>query len=198
MAEVKVLVEGFHDKSKGYLEASSTSVLIKTDKNILVDTGLWKDEEKLLKALKKEGIVPNDIEIIIATHLHLDHTANIHLFKNAKVIAKHNLPTGPGLRIAVSGYRIEKMEVDNAEIAKDVKTILTPGHVDDHISVVVDTDKGTVVIAGDALGSEKYTDFSVIPDRYWNLEEFNKNRKKILDMADYVIPGHGKMFKVEK
>jgi glyoxylase-like metal-dependent hydrolase (beta-lactamase superfamily II) len=29
-------------------------------------------------------------------------------------------------------------------------------------------------------------------------EKLKESRKKILEIADYVIPGHGKMFKVEK
>jgi len=31
-----------------------------------------------------------------------------------------------------------------------------------------------------------------------NKEELMESRKKILDIADWVVPGHGKMFKVEK
>ena len=31
-----------------------------------------------------------------------------------------------------------------------------------------------------------------------NKEQLNESRKKVLEIADYIIPGHGKMFKVEK
>jgi len=31
-----------------------------------------------------------------------------------------------------------------------------------------------------------------------NKEELMKSRKKVLEIADYIIPGHGKMFKVKK
>jgi len=31
-----------------------------------------------------------------------------------------------------------------------------------------------------------------------NKEELMESRKKVLEIADYIIPGHGKMFKVEK
>jgi len=31
-----------------------------------------------------------------------------------------------------------------------------------------------------------------------NTETLIASRKKIIEVADYIIPGHGKMFKVEK
>ena len=31
-----------------------------------------------------------------------------------------------------------------------------------------------------------------------SVEDFNKSRKKVLEIADYIVPGHGKMFKVKK
>jgi len=31
-----------------------------------------------------------------------------------------------------------------------------------------------------------------------NKEDLMKSRKKVVEIADYIIPGHGKMFKVGK
>ncbi|HUW21053.1 MAG TPA: hypothetical protein VMW41_00110, partial [Candidatus Bathyarchaeia archaeon] len=31
-----------------------------------------------------------------------------------------------------------------------------------------------------------------------NKEELRESRKKLLKIADYIIPGHGEMFKIEK
>jgi len=66
--------------------------------NILVDTGLDENElitpagfteetglepASLVDCLTSVGIVPNDIDIVINTHLHDDHCGNNGLFKKA-------------------------------------------------------------------------------------------------------------------
>ncbi len=53
-----------------------------------------------------------------------------------------------------------------------------------------------VVIARDAIS--KKDALGNIPGPQWNNEEYLKSQKKIPGIADYVIPGHGKMFKIEK
>ena len=41
-------------------------------------------EEYLDKQLKKVGITPADIDILIISHIHPDHVANVHLFEGTK------------------------------------------------------------------------------------------------------------------
>ncbi|VVB60944.1 Hydroxyacylglutathione hydrolase [uncultured archaeon] len=194
MAEVKVLIEGVHEeKGNKKLKASSTITLIKSDKNIIVDTGSFSDGQKIIDALAKDYLKPEDIDIVVLTHLHIDHTRNTNIFSNAVLYVKHS---NSGAKWNISDTTVEAAEFDNLQIAKDVKTILTPGHFPFHISVVVNTQKGVVVIAGDAIS--KKDALGNIPRFQWNNEEYLRSQKKILDIADYIIPGHGKMFKVEK
>ncbi len=199
MEEIKVLIEGKHERlDDGKMRIGSTITLIKTDKNIIVDTGSFLDKEKIIEELSKENLTPKDIDIVILTHLHLDHTVNTYLFNNANIFYKLRGGDFAGLMGFPKEGKIKRFElIDNVEIAKDVSILLTPGHAEDLISVVVNTAEGKVVIAGDAFDSEKLLDLNVQPPLYWDLEEFNKSRKKILEVADFIIPGHGKMFKVE-
>ena len=67
------------------LDAGLNSLLIRTgDKNILVETGIgnklpekmaqiYKQPAKLLDNLHAAGVAPEDIDIVINTHLHFDH-----------------------------------------------------------------------------------------------------------------------------
>ena len=200
MLEVKILLVGKHDllSDKSGLHAHSTVTLIKAEKNIIVDTGSFMDKNNLIQSLEKEGLKPEDIDIVILTHLHLDHSSNTNLFFNAKVYVKHNLSSGPGLCFEESSYLIKKVDLDNYEIVKGVKTILTPGHVDAHISVIVETEGGIITIAGDAIASKEYADFNKKPSKAYDFEEYLKSKKKILEIADFIIPGHGEIFKVIK
>ena len=67
------------------LDAGLNSLLVRTgDKNILIETGIgnklpdklvqiYKQPAKLLDNLNAAGVVPEDIDIVINTHLHFDH-----------------------------------------------------------------------------------------------------------------------------
>ena len=192
MAEIKVLIEGVH-RENGKFEVSSTVTLIKSNKNIIVDTGSFTDEQKIINALTRENLKPEDIDIVVLTHLHIDHSRNTNIFSNAVLYVKHSKV---GTKWDINDITAESVELDNLEIAKNVKTILTPGHFPFHISVIVSTEKGVVVIAGDAVPTKEA--LKNVAYSQWDNEEYFKSQKKILKIADYIIPGHGKMFKVEK
>ena len=199
MAEVKVIIEGTHKPlGNEKLKVNATVTLITSDKNIIVDTGYFNEREILISELKKENLTPEDIDIVILTHTHLDHIVNTYLFQNAKIFCKLRKNYSGQFHIPSEGGLERFNLTDGIELAKDVSILLTPGHTEDHISVVVKTNKGTVVIAGDALASESLMDLKKQPLLAADFNDFNESRKKILKIADYIVPGHGNIFKVKK
>ncbi len=199
MAQVKVLVEGKHQFSGEKLEIGSTVTLVKTDKNIIVDPGYYPDADKLIESLKNEGLAPEDIDIVVLTHLHLDHTINVHLFPQAKIYCKLRSAGYPGqFHNLEQGYLVQADMSDGLELAEDVEILLTPGHMDGHISLLVHTPEGKIVIAGDALAMESLINLSKEPTLFDDLAQYNESRKKVLKVADFIVPGHGPMFKVKK
>ncbi len=199
MAQIKVLVEGKHRFSGEKLEIGATATLIKTDKNIIVDPGYYPDKEELLKSLKNQGLSPEDIDMVFLTHLHLDHTINIYLFPRAKIYCKLKSQDYPGqYQNLIEGSLVRVDLFDGSELAKDVEVLLTPGHMDGHMSILVNAPEGKIVIAGDAMAKESLVDISKKPEIFNNLEEYDNSRRKILEIADFIIPGHGPMFKVKR
>jgi glyoxylase-like metal-dependent hydrolase (beta-lactamase superfamily II) len=201
MAEVKVLVEGLHQLVDSRIEISCTTTLIKGEENILVDPGALVNKENLLKALKEENLEPEDIKIIILTHLHLDHITNIYLFENAKVFLRFRGETFyPGQFQEIHKGYMERFNILSSVIDKDIKIIETPGHTSDSISIIVNSEIGKIVIAGDAIGGEAWIDLEKKgdPNIFYDVDKFDVSRKKILEIADWIIPGHGKMFKVKR
>lgn len=80
-----------HVGSSSLVQSSSNVILIQNDGlNILVDSGNHNCREAVLHALHNLQLSPDDIDIIINTHLHLDHCANNHVFPNAKVLVHKN------------------------------------------------------------------------------------------------------------
>ncbi len=195
MAEVKILVEGYAIKKSG--KATSSCVLIiDKDTKIIVDPGM--DRTKLLDGLAKENLMPRDINYVVISHTHLDHCGLAGIFEKAKLVDDGAIYTFEG------GY--EDYVADKPFPSDDIKVIKTPGHDPFHCSVVVKTDNGTIVVAEDVFWwwdeEEQKTDRESLmnkSDEYAkNTEELKKSRENILEHADYIIPGHGKIFKVEK
>ncbi|MDP3027862.1 MAG: MBL fold metallo-hydrolase [Nanoarchaeota archaeon] len=87
----------------------STVYVLKLEKNILIDTSSEDNREELIKDLNELKLSPEDINMIILTHSHWDHTGNLELFKNAEIISYKNTQDLPSF----------------------LKPIKTPGHTKD-------------------------------------------------------------------
>jgi len=196
MAEIKILIEGYAKKENGTELASSTAALIQENGlNIIVDPGM--NRKLLLRALKKENLSPSDISYVILTHCHLDHSLLAGIFENAKILDDGAIYSWNG--------KIE--EHDGKVPGTDIKIIKTPGHDMFHCSVLVETERfGKVAIAGDVFWwsdeEKQKTDRESLmkhEDPYVkNKEQLMESRRKVLEIADYIVPGHGKMFQAEK
>lgn len=195
MVKVKVLIEGYAKKVKNGFVASSTCCLITSgNKKIIADPGC--NRKKLLTALKKEKLSANDINYVFLSHCHIDHILLAGIFKKAKFVTfDTNLIHDDDLMV----------EFDKNVLGNDIEIIETPGHVIEHLSLLVDTPKGKVAIVGDVffwLEDEKQVvdvnqeDHSQA--KGMSMDDLIASRKKILEVADWVIPGHGKIFKNPK
>lgn len=95
MCEVIVLFEGYsnklHDKT---MDANCTCTLIKGPKKVIVDTMTAWDRERLLEALAQHNVEPTDIDYVVCTHGHPDHTGNNNLFTNAEHIVGLSVQRG--------------------------------------------------------------------------------------------------------
>lgn len=83
---------------------------------IMIDTGARWNRKELLEELKNLKLNPEDIDSIILTHNHFDHTGNWILFKNAKIYGSNN--DFKNKKIS----DIQKLKLSGMEL------IETPGH----------------------------------------------------------------------
>jgi len=186
MAEVKVLIKGWTNADslqKGEEENDAcTTSLIRNGKIIgVVDPGIMDDKQTLVDVLKQEGLKLEDITHVFITHSHIDHFRNVGMFPaKTPVVEFWGVWTGN----KVSDW------VD--QFSENIKIIKTPGHSNDGLAFLVETKKGKVAICGDVFWKENYPDH----DPYAvDMTELRKSRKKVLQIADYIIPGHGYIFK---
>lgn len=191
MPKVKVLIQGYATTLKKGWIASSTTTLIQDGKiNIIVDPGI--NRRKLLNALKREGLKLENIDYILMTHYHPDHNYLSGIFPKAKALDDELV------------YEEDKEYEHGGKIpGTNLKILPTSGHEKSHGSLIVPTEKGIVVVAGDVwwwkTSHKQKTDresLLKLKDMYVkDKKALLDSRKKILEIADWIIPGHGKMFK---
>jgi glyoxylase-like metal-dependent hydrolase (beta-lactamase superfamily II) len=191
---VFVLKEGTIEREPDgtILDASSsvTLVLADDDTSIVVDTGMPQDADEIEGALAEHDLRPEDVDMVVNTHCHADHTGCNVLFTNATVVVHRE----EGAARSMSG-KVLRVEGTMEELAPGVRVIYTPGHSRGSISVVAETDLGTWVMAGDALPTPDNYVAWVPPGINYDPEVALASMKRIVDLADTIVPGHGPPFK---
>ncbi len=188
MTEVKILIQGWTnadsvEKGEEENDACTTSLVLAGEYRILVDPGVLNDQQILVDSLAKEGLAIKDITHIFITHSHIDHYRNVGMFPATTPVVEY---WGEW----IGGKPKERPK----NIGPDIEIIKTPGHSYDGLSMLVKTDKGTVAIVGDVFWKENYPD----KDPYaLDNEKLSESRKKVLTLSDYIIPGHGGVYKAK-
>ena len=126
----------------------------------MVDAGWLKGMDPQLasveEAFGKLGMTPEDIEIVIVTHLHPDHINLGHLFKRAKFIvqkkemdyALHPHPLDAHLYIKRLWEGVNFDLIDGERQIIPGVSVITPGHTPGGQSVEIDTEAGKAIITG--------------------------------------------------
>ena len=82
----------------------------------------------------------------------------------------------------------------------DIKIIKTPGHATEHASLLVNTSKGRVLVGADIFwwreSEEQKIDIDKDDEFASDISTLKRSRIHALKIADFIIPGHGEMFKV--
>ncbi len=190
-SEVVILKEGYIEVlGDGRLRADATISLIKGPRNIVVDTGNPASGQALSAALGDMRLAPGDIDFVVCTHGHTDHTGNNGLFPHATFIVGRDISKG-------DIFRTHDFESRPLKLCEYVEVIPTAGHTKYDVSVKVETAEGLVYIVGDLIftrpgraGDELWCSFAEFP------ETQAANRRAALARADYIVPGHAGIFKV--
>jgi glyoxylase-like metal-dependent hydrolase (beta-lactamase superfamily II) len=168
------------------IQMSLNSLVVRNEgKWILIDTGLgpklslreseaWGLERPsggLLDQLRQEDIQPDEIDIVINTHLHSDHCGGNTIIKDG-----HLHPAFPNATYFVQ--RLEWAEAANpnprtqgtyfeenfaplvesgqmrllhgdTQITKNIRCVVTPGHTRGHQSIVLESDEWAGIFLGD-------------------------------------------------
>ncbi|MHC1579707.1 MAG: MBL fold metallo-hydrolase [Candidatus Alkanophagales archaeon] len=179
---VYLLKVGELERDGDLIRRASSSVVFIEGVRTLVDSGHRSDCRAILSALEKLGFSPEDVEAIINTHLHRDHTGCNELFRCEKYAHR--------LQIEAAGAQSAYLPYEEfGSKARSVEIIETPGHCLGHISVVVHADK-RVVVAGDAIPRRGNLLQDVPPRLHVDRKAAMRSIRMIKEIADIVVPGH--------
>jgi N-acyl homoserine lactone hydrolase len=113
---------------------------------------------RVTEILAQAGI-GDEIDAVVNCHLHVDHAGQNAAFPGVPIYvqpaeweAAHSTDYTILEWIDVPGLDYRKVEGDHEPIA-GIRIIATPGHTPGHQSLVVDTEDGPVVLAGQAVYS---------------------------------------------
>jgi len=147
------------------------------ERNILIDTGLGPINMfgftggTLLSELAANGVMPEEIDTVFVTHLHVDHCGNVALpdengthhaaFPNATyrwTSAEQSFwsgatgPQAPAVHPVMAAVANQYEAADDGQvIAPGVNVIGTPGHTPGHASIVLSSQGKRAFILGDAI-----------------------------------------------
>jgi glyoxylase-like metal-dependent hydrolase (beta-lactamase superfamily II) len=205
------------DPATGKLKMCIQSYVVRTpDRTILIDSCVGNHKERpmipawsrlasdtYMSALASAGLSVDDIDVVMCTHLHLDHVGWNTRLENGRWV-----PTFPNARYLFSGKELaywreqsERAQVpwivdsvlpivaaDRAdlvtsdhELDRHVRLEPTPGHTIDHFAVQLGAGRTEAVLTGDLLHSPlqaRYPDISMQGD--WDGARSARSRRRFL------------------
>lgn len=170
------------EQDDGARSVASTVALIDVeDVLIIVDPGMVSSEVNLLEKIEDAGFTPTNVTHVFISHHHPDHTIRVGMFPQATVLDFWG------------SYKYDHWEDhgDMHEVAKGVWIMRTPGHTNEDASLVVESENGTYVFTHVWWNEKMEPKIDPLAE---DQEKLVESRKKILDIADFIIPGHGRLF----
>jgi glyoxylase-like metal-dependent hydrolase (beta-lactamase superfamily II) len=170
--------------------------------------------ELLIEKLGELGVKPEDIRILVDTHLHWDHCYNNHIFSNARIYVQQKeirfaLDPLPAHYLIYEAFQagftpgwvkstaqFEAIDGDY-DLCDGIRLVTLPGHSPGFQGVLVNTTGGRCLIAGDAIPFMSNWDdqeyglpkpSSICTD----LHAYYDSLKKMISICNYVLPGHDK------
>ena len=170
-----------------------------------VMTPIMAPDTNVLTGLKAIGVEPDDIDVVVCSHLHPDHCGCNAFFRKARIVvhalelaaAKEPGATNAGYLPADWDHPMPMQVIDReTDLFGDgrITLIPLPGHTPGTMGALVKLDRdGQFLLASDAVGLRSNLDDDFIPKNTWDVEQCRKSFAEVrrLEQAGAtVICGH--------
>lgn len=208
--KLHVLYHGLPAKfTQDYLSWPSCVYVESERTRIMFDTGFVTQRQSFPGKLRElAAVAPEDIDVLVLSHLHYDHAYNFDLFPNARIIA-HSKEVEHALTAAPEEFAYQRFLTDailatgrlttveeGHVVAPGVTTLFVPGHTPGCLALrLVSEGMPTTVLAGDAVKNLTELATGRMP-MVTQPEAAAASIQKIRDCAQVVIPGHDRILRV--
>ncbi len=225
---------GFETTGLFYGERSAERVAIPVtcyliragDATILFDTGVspravaglvrrdplarFDDADLLVHRLDSLGLEPNDVDVVVLSHLHFDHAGGADIFRSSELVVQKDeyaYAQYPAQFFAdfyykknfdLPGYRWRLLDGDT-ELVPGVTALRSDGHTPGHQSLLVELpETGPVILAGDCCYWQRSIDEEIPPGVVWDPTRAMHSIKRLKTLARLtggrIFPSHDPVF----
>jgi len=195
-----------------FITGSSQKILVDTGTTAAMFRERGANEQDLISmrdGLAKFGVAPEEIDLVILTHLHFDHIELAHIYKKAKFIvqkkeldyAYHPHPIDADLYVRSFFEDINYEIIDgDKKIEPGLFVFLSPGHSPGGQSIEIKTSSGKVVIPGFCCTMDTFRQTEAMKYRGWEVtiplihqdtRETYDSVLKVKKRADIILSLHG-------
>jgi glyoxylase-like metal-dependent hydrolase (beta-lactamase superfamily II) len=175
-------------------------------------------DQAVAAQLRARGMQPADVKVVVMTHLHSDHASAISDFPGATFVvsaAEWAAAAAGGARHGYvkrqfdHGFDWRLLDFEGGDASSfsgfarsfdlfgdgSLRTVYTPGHTLGHMSVVLQTARGEVLIAADAIFLRRTLDDTHLPHSLADEHLFRRSLREIRQYATetpdaLIVPGH--------
>lgn len=190
-----------------------SSFLVRGDgQTVLVDTGNGPEAQgQLIDELSRAGVSAGDVDVVVFTHLHGDHTGwNVDRgtgaarFGNARYLVPRGdwdhyraaePPSASFARdiLALDAQGVVELIGDGQVVSPSVTTLHTPGHTPGHMTIVVRSGGSEAYVVGDAfITAVDVAEPAWATSFDWSAPDVRRTRQSLLERiaaTDAVVGG---------
>jgi glyoxylase-like metal-dependent hydrolase (beta-lactamase superfamily II) len=169
---------------------SSNIYVVGRERATIIDTGVGNRQNPVWPQLEQLGIKPKDVERIIITHAHHDHTMGAFLIleKTKLKVYIHEVDASYiASSLSDSLIKVKEGDIIDTELWS-VEVIWTPGHTAGGMCLYARDQR--ILFSGDTAFPEGY--FGRFDGESGNLDELINSLRKLVKLkVDVMLPGHG-------
>jgi glyoxylase-like metal-dependent hydrolase (beta-lactamase superfamily II) len=159
--------------------------------NARVVVPIFSHGQDLVSELNGIGLGPDDIDVVVNSHLHFDHCGCNAFFTKATIVCHaRELEAAKAANAAVMGYVAadwdHPMPIDAIEGERDlygddrIVLLPLPGHTPGTVGALVGLDRsGSFLLASDAVSLRANLDRNVLPRNTWSAEHLDRTFQEI-------------------